>query len=107
MPGNEFIVESRIKIPECPDPQLLYNFPFDASSECHSKFLSPGGWAGLAWSPPGLTLLTIVDVGSVKQIVGAPGELLMAFESKRKESIYSIRSEFRFSKFTQESYKFI
>ena len=100
MSGNEFIVEPELRFPEWPDPQLLYNFPFDASYEYHSKFLS-------AWSPPGSTLLTIVDVGSVKQIVGAPGELLMAFESKRKESIYSIRSEFRFSKFTQESYKFI
>ena len=99
MSGNKIIVELELRFPECPDPQLLYNFPFDASHEYHSKFLSPCGCLE--------SLLTIVDVGSVKQIVGAPGELLMAFESKRKESIYSIRSEFRFSKFTQESYKFI
>ena len=65
-------------------------------------------WLVLAslYIPAHCSLLT-AGVGSVKQIVPASGELLMAFESKRKESIYSIRSEFRFSKFTQESYKFI
>ena len=51
MSGNNFIVEPELRFPECPDPQLLYNFPFDASHECHSKFLSPGGLPGLetAW----------------------------------------------------------
>ena len=49
MSGNEFIVEVELRFPECPDPQLLYNFPFDASYECHSKFLSPGcfAWPGV------------------------------------------------------------